>query len=502
VCTDRPQKSQPRCVRFTVGGDRVNYPGEVRTKTSDLATAKILINSVISTPGAKMMCLDIKDFYLNTDMERYEYMRIPTSQIPKKIFDQYNLGPLVHNGAVYVEIRKGMYGLPQAGKIANDKLVKILAANGYHQSPHTPGLFKHESRPICFCLVVDDFGIKYEGKEHADHLIHTLTSAGYKITEDWEATKFCGIDLSWDYENGTVDLSMNGYIAKALQRFTHPTPTRPQHSPHAWTKPQYGAKTQMTKEPDVSPPLDKAGIQRLQEVIGTLLFYARAIDSTMLVPLGTLVSAQSQGTEATAAACTRLLDFAATYPHAILRYHASGMILHIHSDASYLSEPKARSRAGGLFFLSDNVNITSPDAKPAPLNGAIHVISTIMGNVMASATEAEVGALFHNAQDGCMLRNTLEFLGHPQPATPIQTDNSCAEGIINDKVKQKRSKAIDMRFYWVRDRVQQGQFNIHWKKGEDNLADYFTKHFPATHHRAMRPIFLHEQALSLIDFHC
>jgi hypothetical protein len=104
-----------------------------------------------------------------------------------------------------------------------------------------------------------------------------------------------------------------------------------------------------------------------------------------------------------------------------------------------------------------------------------------MLNVLASATEAEVGALFHNAQDGSVLRTTLIEMGRPQPATPIQTDNSCAEGIINDTVKQRRSKAIDMRFYWVRDRVRQGQFRVHWKKGADNLADYFTKHHSPQH---------------------
>ena len=446
------------------------------------------------------MGIDLKDFYLGTDLpDRYEYMRIPVKQIPKKIFEQYNLEPLVHKGAVYVEIRKGMYGLPHAGKIANNKLCNILEANGYQQAPHTPGLFKHKTRPIAFCLIVDDFGVKYVGKEHAQHLIGVIESAGYEATLDWEGKVFCGLHLQWDYENGTVDLSMPGYIEKALQRFEHPTPTRPEDAPHAWQAPQYGAKIQMTDEIDTSPPLDPTGTKRLQEIIGTLLYYARTVDSTMLVALGTLAAAQSKGTEETAKASIKLLNYAATHPDAVLRYTASDMILHIYSDASYLSETEARSRAGGIFFLSHNIDTSSPNAPPPRINGAIHIISKIMNNVLASATEAEVGALFHNAQDRCMIRNALQFLGHPQPATPIQTDNSCAEGIINDTVKQRCSKAIDMRFYWVRDRVKQGQFNIHWKRGQDNLADYFTKHFPASHHREMRPIYLHEKALKAIS---
>ena len=390
-----------------------------------------------------------------------------------------------------------MYGLKAAGRIANDKLLPILEKAGYHQSPYTPGLFKHETRPVAFCLVVDDFGVKYVGKENAEHLINTLQDADYVITKDWEGTKFCGIDLKWDYINRTLDISMDGHVAAALQRFEHSTPTKPQDAPHPWTSINYGAKTQLTAPADTSLPLDKDGVKRLQQIIGTLLFYGRAIDNTMLVALGTLASAQAKGTEATAKACAQLLDYAATHPNATIRFTASGMTLYIHSDASHLSEPQARSRAGGYFFLSDLMDPTElakPEAPLPKINGAIHIISSILNNVMASATEAEVGALFHNAQDACALRNTLEFLGHPQPATPIQTDNSCAEGIANDTVKQRRSKAIDMRFYWVKDRVKQGQFYIYWKRGQDNLGDCCTKHHPASHHREMRRIFLHDAA--------
>ena len=179
------------------------------------------------------------------------------------------------------------------------------------------------------------------------------------------------------------------------------------------------------------------------------------------------------------------------------------MILYVHSGASYLSEPQARSRAGGYFFLSDPMSqeeLANPDSPLPKINGAIHIICTILQNVMASATEAEVGALFHNAQDACPLRHTLEFLGHPQPATPIQTDNSCAEGIVNDTVKQRRSKAVDMRFYWVRDRVKQKQFYVYWKKGESNWSDYWTKNHATSHHREMRRVFLHEAA-NLVELH-
>jgi hypothetical protein len=417
-------------------------------------------------------------------------MRIPVADIPDDIFHKYKLAGLVYNNYVLVEIRKGMYGLPQAGILAHDRLVDHLAKHGYFPTKHTPGLFTHTTRPISFSLVVDDFGVKYVGREHAEHLVTTLQLL-YTITTEWEGELYLGITLKWNYPNRTVDLSMPGYIAKALKRFNHPAITRLQHSPHAWTAPDYGAKTQLTEPEDTSAPLDVTGLSRIKEVVGTLLYYARAIDSTMLVTLGSLATAQTKGTHSTALALIQLLNYCATHPDAVIRFHASGMILHIHSDASYLSESEARSRAGGFFFLSSPVLGTpDPNAPPPPSNGAIHIHCSIMKMVLSSAAEAELGALFFNAKDGAMLRTTLIDMGHPQPLTPIQTDNACAAGIANDTVKQRRSKAIDMRFYWIKDRVKQGQFLVHWRRGADNNADYFTKHHPTSHHRIMRSQYL------------
>jgi hypothetical protein len=106
---------------------------------------------------------------------------------------------------------------------------------------------------------------------------------------------------------------------------------------------------------------------------------------------------------------------------------------------------------------------------------------------MSSAAEAELGALYVNARKGVEIRNILEELGHRQPPTPIQTDNSTAESIINSRVQPKRTKAMDMRFHWLRDRsINQNQFRFFWRPGHTNLADYWTKHHPASHHRNMR----------------
>jgi predicted transposase YdaD len=120
-----------------------------------------------------------------------------------------------------------------------------------------------------------------------------------------------------------------------------------------------------------------------------------------------------------------------------------------------------------------------------PYMASMHVITRMSTASMHVITRMSTAIL-------CDMRTTLEELGHPQPATPMVTDNSTAAGIANDTVKQKRSKAIDMRFYWVRDRVRQGQFHIYWRKGALNKADYFTKYHPASHHRQIRSSYLYE----------
>jgi hypothetical protein len=110
---------------------------------------------------------------------------------------------------------------------------------------------------------------------------------------------------------------------------------------------------------------------------------------------------------------------------------------------------------------------------------------------MSSAAEAEIGAVFINAKEGAVLRTTLEELGHPQPPTPMETNNTTATGYSNGTIKQKRSKATDMRFYWIKDRVKQGQFDVYWGPGYQNLADYFTKHHSPELHKRMRKINIH-----------
>jgi hypothetical protein len=126
----RPHKVEQHRVRLTVGGDMINYPGETATKNADLTTSKCLWNSTISTPGARYMCANVKKIYLNTLLDRSEYMQLALTIIPQEIIDKYKLMDKEKNGKVYIRIDKGMYGLLQAGRLANNLLVTWLAPHG------------------------------------------------------------------------------------------------------------------------------------------------------------------------------------------------------------------------------------------------------------------------------------------------------------------------------------------------------------------------------------
>jgi hypothetical protein len=129
-----------------VGGDRLNYSGDISTSTAYITSFKILTNSTLSTEDATMMMMDIKNFYLGTPLPRFEYMKMLLSRFPEEIIQKYNLNALAVDSWVYIEIRKGMYGFKQAGLLANQLLETRLALFGYYPALRTPGLWLHRTR--------------------------------------------------------------------------------------------------------------------------------------------------------------------------------------------------------------------------------------------------------------------------------------------------------------------------------------------------------------------
>ena len=168
----------------------------------------------------------------------------------------------------------------------------------------------------------------------------------YPLTTYCEGKLYCGLTINRYYNAHTVDITMPGYILEAFHKFQHPTSQRPQHSPHHWNQQNYVTPNQLTPIVDTSFPLSPEGIQRLQQIIGTILYYMRVVEPMLLVALGTLVLVQSKGHVATSKATVQLINYYATHPYTYIRYNTSTMVLYIHSDTLYLSDPQSCSLSG------------------------------------------------------------------------------------------------------------------------------------------------------------
>ena len=310
------------------------------------------------------------------------------------------------------------------------------------------------------------------------------------VSVDWTGTLYCGITLKWDYLNRTCELSMPGYVKQALQKFNYEITGIPKNTdaPHPY-KATKKLGLPMTHPTDNSAKLSPHEIKHLQQIVGTFLFYSRAVDPTMLTALSTIATKQSQSTPNTKEKADHFLKYAASHPDATIKFFKSDMILKIHSDASYLSEQQGRSRAGGHFYLGNR------EDQADPLNGPILNTTGILANVMSAASEAEAAALFTNMKEGVIQYIALEEMQWPQPPTPITVDNSTAAGLARDTIKANKSRAMDMRLHWIQDWAQQQQFLVTWAPGKLNKADYFTKlHGPILHCR-MRFVYLHPPSL-------
>jgi hypothetical protein len=201
---------------------------------------------------------------------------------------------------------------------------------------------------------------------------------------------------------------------------------------------------------DSSPLATDIQKKLLQSVVGTLLYYSRAVDPSICTAVHELGSIQAKPSLNDMAKMEKLLRYVSRHRNHGIRYYASSMILQLMSDASYLCRPKAKSVVGLFSYLGDETMI----------NGPISCASKMINCVLASVAEAEIAGGFQVAQAAVHTRNILSELGYPQPPTLLRMDNTVAIGIATDTINTRRSKSIDMRFYWLRDRVRQGQFKV------------------------------------------
>ena len=274
---------------------------------------------------------------------------------------------------------------------------------------------------------------------------------------------------------------MNHYIADLLIKLGHPIHEKTQLSPHRCKPISYGSKVQMAPEEDTTKPLNEAGVRRVQQIVGALLWIRRAVNNKLLVALSVIVCQHASATEATNMAIHQLLGYCATYPDDGILYRASDMVLAGRADAGFNNETKARSRAGAHIFLSENESIPR-------WNGPILTIARIMKYVVSSAAEAEMIALFLTAKEMVPLQNTLTEMGWKQPPTPLQSDNSTDVGMTNRTLIPRKSKNWDLRLHWLECREAQAQFRLYWEKVPNNNGDYSSKHHPDIYHETKRSI--------------
>jgi hypothetical protein len=182
-----------------------------------------------------------------------------------------------------------------------------------------------------------------------------------------------------------------------------------------------------------------------------------------------------------------MLDYLAHNAKAKVRICASDMVMNIHLDASYLSEAKACSQTCDHFFMG----WMPKDGDPIKINGVFDISANTLRFVVASAAEAELGALYHNSQTGIVFCQMLEAMGHKQHKTPVHCNNATAVSIANNTVKGQRLRSMEMRFFWISDKVAQDMYALSWHPGQENLADYQSKHHTGAHHIALCPWYLH-----------
>jgi hypothetical protein len=213
------------------------------------------------------------NFYINALMPEPEYVCIKISDIPQEFINEYKLTGLNRDGWIYFKICQGCYGLLQLGILVNYLLQSRLEAEGFYEAISTPGLWHHKWRPIQFCIVVHNFGIKYVGLEHFTFHLDVLKKS-HGIQYNMAGDKFAGMDIKWNYASCRCRISMPGYTSLLLLKYKHPQPPKPQLSPHKCLPIAYGAKLHITPDPDTSELLDATRKPRVQEILGSLLYYA------------------------------------------------------------------------------------------------------------------------------------------------------------------------------------------------------------------------------------
>ena len=243
----------------------------------------------------------------------------------------------------------------------------------------------------------------------------------------------------------------------------------------------YGAKVQAPTPDDDSLLLPPEGIRQVQDIIGMFAWYSRVNAPTMAQTLSSIAGRQSKATQQLREEVAQFLNYCTTHPAAQSRFHASDMVIALHSDASHLSEPGSKSRSAGHFYL------TNKGTKHLD-NRTILTLSKVIKHVMELAGESDMASLYYNCKNTVPLTTTLEEMGHNQPKARVTTDNASAVGLIDKSMTLKRAKSYDQRFNWLKCREVQKRFDLVRGKCTNNRADYISKRHPTNVYKGKKQL--------------
>jgi len=491
------KEGKPRRVRAAYNGSKRR--DEVREEqysnfSSDHLAKKIFCAALASrsqTMGARMDTLDLESFYLHerNKLPRTDYMFYDTTFFPEEVREKFS--NYIRDDRILLSCTQAIYGMYDAGTIAGTVLSATLTSNGYREVDNT-NLWVSEvpgEEGFLFNTNVDDFAILHVPETKArERLEKVLNDAGYKFvlsqsytTERFQKFHFCGLDIEHDTQNHIVTLYLNGWVRKILAKYNMEDCTT-ETAPYKYARPVYTGKQAPVSEDD-SKPLSPQLMTELRSKIGALNWGAACVNYDTALAVSKVGSKQANPTKALLREVNHILRYLAGHPNTVLQFYPNDMTLHTVSDASFCSETKGRSRAGGVLYLG------GCDENNHPISSPVEVMSHIIDCIPDSAAEAEYISVHDTTKRGIYARNILEGIGYPQRTTDHECDNKCAVGIANNTVHDRKTKHIDRRYHWVKNEVKNGHFKVIWKEGVGNIADFFTKYLPQAEHEKYANIF-------------
>ena len=465
---------KPERIRMVYGGDRQETNPLWSSRNSEMVTKKIFANAIVSS-GKKLCALDIKDFYIAemNMLDEPEFMFIAAKDITLEMREEYKEFIHQHTGRLMLKLIRSIYGMRQAGYIAQRNLLALLKANGYYESGYDSIFTSNDGKTI-FLTHTDDFAIGYDDEKEVQQLVQMLTEAKYKITIDMEGKNFCGFEVEYNRNapQPYIALTIEKIIDKAIIRFGYDKVTKTRNTPYPTANATNFTEYDPREMPDdISRILNAKEITLLQEMIGVLRYIAIAVYGHLELCIAKIAANMANPRVSMLEAAQRIFEYLANPANRKrgLKYFKSDMQLYAVSDASYGTETKFRSRTGGFIYLGKH---DCPEFTNAP----IEVMSVIQKNVATCTVEAEYVAIFDVAQRLAYLKQLVEGMHYPQETIEIECDNQGAVGIATLTKNNRKLRHVAMRYHWVRDQVGEKIIDIIWRRGKGNKADHATKY--------------------------